>query len=80
MVMYDYDNNEILAENRQAVTIHDDLLKTRRILKSIGSDSEVYIMDNECSSGLKVLTKITKLTSNWIHHTSTDEIQQTGKL
>ena len=48
-VMYDYDSNTILAEsikNRRAATIRDAFLKIQKILKSSGSDPQVYIMEN----------------------------------
>ena len=56
MVMYDYDSNAILAEpikNRQAATIRDAFLKVQKVLKAIGGNPKVYIMDNDCYSDLK---------------------------
>ena len=56
MVMYDYDSNAILDEpikNRQAKTIRDAFLNIHKVLKERGSETKVYIMENECSSDLK---------------------------
>ena len=52
VVVYDYDSNSILAEpikNRQAATIRDAFLKVQKVLKAIGSNPKVYIMDNDRS-------------------------------
>ena len=60
MVMYDYDSNAILAEpikNMQAGTIYDAFLNIHKVLKSRGSDQNIYIMDNECSSDLYEATE-----------------------
>ena len=60
MVMYDYDSNAILAKpikNKQASTISDAFLKMHNILKSIGSNQNIYIMYNKCSSDLKEAMK-----------------------
>ena len=64
MVIYDYDSNIILVEpikNNQEATIHDDLLNIHKILKSRGSDTKFYIMDNGCSSDLKEAMKKYKI-------------------
>ena len=56
MVLYDYDSNEILAEpinNSQASNTRDNLLNIHKVLKAIGSNTKVYIMDNKCYSDLK---------------------------
>ena len=56
MVMYDYDSNAILAEpikNRQASTIRDVFFNIHKVLKARGIKPKVYIMENECSGGLK---------------------------
>ena len=60
MVMYDYDSNAILSEpikNSQAETIRDYFLKINNIIKSRCSNPKVYIVDNECSGGLKEAKK-----------------------
>ena len=54
--MYDYNSNAILSEtikNKQAATICDAFLKIHKVLKAIGSEPKVYIMNNKCSSDLK---------------------------
>ena len=61
MVMYDYDSNAILPEpikNIQESTIHNAFLKVHKVLKARGNNPKVYIMANECSSGLKEYTKM----------------------
>ena len=59
-VLYDYDSNEILykpIKNRQAATIRDYFLKIHNIIKSGGSNTKFYMMDNKCSIDLKEDTK-----------------------
>ena len=49
MVVYDFDNNVILAEpikNRQSATIRNVFLKMHKILKSRGNNIKVYITEN----------------------------------
>ena len=61
MVMYDNDSNAILVEpnkNSQAATSRDAFLNIHKLLKERGSDPEVYIMNNECSSHLKEAMKM----------------------
>ena len=56
MVVYDFGSTAILSrpiKNRQAGKIRDAFLKMHKILKSIGNNPKVYIMDNDCYSDLK---------------------------
>ena len=56
MVVYDYDSKAIISKpikTRQAANIRNDFLRIHRILKSRGRDTNVYIMENECSGDLK---------------------------
>ena len=56
LVVYDFGSTEILAgpiKNRQAGKICDAFLKMHNILKSIGNNTKIYMMENDCYSDLK---------------------------
>ena len=66
MVMYDYDINAILdkpIKNMRVATICEAFLNIHNMLKSIVSNPEFYIMENECSSDLTEAMKIHSILS-----------------
>ena len=61
MIMYDFDANAILCaplKNRQARSITESWTQLHERLKKHGYETKNFILDNACSSDLKlVLTK-----------------------
>ena len=60
MLVYYSDINVILPEpikNKQAVIIHDALIKMHKMFKLILNYPKVYVVGNECSSDLKETMK-----------------------
>ena len=81
MVIYDYDSNAILAQplkNRQVANIRDAFNIIVNKLAERGAKPKLFILDNEISGESRDALKNTNWTTNWHHHTNTDEMQQNG--
>ena len=80
LIIYDYDNNAILAEalkSRKGAEIKRGWKVLHEQLKTRGNDPNIYVLDNECSSHLKsAMTEESidwQLATPYLHRTNAAE-------